>query len=240
MNSALYPVIRQLEHAASIAAGEAPEVKLDRLEALLRQATPDIAEAAPLIAALLSIPFEGRYGALEIAAQQQRVATLRALQDQLLGLARQEPVLFVLEDAHWIDPTTQELIAETVPRLADRRVLMLITHRPEWSDPFHGHGQVTTLSMTRLSRAQVAAMVRDVAGQELSENATARIVERTDGVPLFVEELTKAMVEASFELAEADVPVTLQASLMARLDRLGAAKEIAQIGGAAHLPHNPR
>ncbi len=230
VNSALYPVIRQLEHAASIAAGEAPEVKLDRLEALLRQATPDIAEAAPLIAALLSIPFEGRYGALEIAAQQQRVATLRALQDQLLGLARQEPVLFVLEDAHWIDPTTQELIAETVPRLADRRVLMLITHRPEWSDPFHGQGQVTTLNMTRLSRAQVAAMVRDVAGQELSENATARIVERTDGVPLFVEELTKAMAEAGFELAEADVPVTLQASLMARLDRLGAAKEIAQIG----------
>ncbi|MDG2286973.1 MAG: AAA family ATPase, partial [Alphaproteobacteria bacterium] len=230
VNSALYPVLRQLEHAAEIAANQTPDQKLDRLEALLRRATPDIAEAAPLIAAHLSIPFEDRYGPMEIGAQQQRVATLRALRDQLLGLARQEPVLFVLEDAHWIDPTTLELITEIVPRLTDQRVLMLITHRPEWQPPFQSQGQVTTLNMTRLSRAQVAAIVRDVAGQDLSERAIARITERTDGVPLFVEELTKAMSEAGFELAEADVPVKLQASLMARLDRLGAAKEIAQVG----------
>ena len=229
-NSALYPAIRQLELAAGIVAGEAPEAKLDRLETLLRQATPDIAEAAPLIASLLSVPFKQRYGGFEIAAQQQRIATLRALQDQLFGLARQEPVLFVLEDAHWIDPTTQELIATIVPRITDQRVLMLITHRPGWPDPFQGQGHVTKLNLTRLSRNQVAAMARAVAGQELGDNAIARIVERNDGVPLFVEELTKAIAEAGFDLADDDVPVTLQASLMARLDRLGPAKEIAQIG----------
>jgi len=139
-------------------------------------------------------------------------------------------VLFILEDAHWIDPTTLELIAEIVPRLTGQRILMLITTRPEWQAPFLGHGHVTTLNLTRLSRAQVAAIAQDVAGRALSENAIARITERTDGVPLFVEELTKAMAEVGFDLAEADVPVTLQASLMARLDRLGSAKEIAQIG----------
>ena len=136
----------------------------------------------------------------------------------------------MLEDAHWIDPTTQELIVETVPRLADRRVLMLITHRPEWRDPFQGRGHVTTLNLTRLSRSQIAAMVRDIAGQAVPDAMLARIVERTDGVPLFVEELTKAMVEVGFTDSDDDVPVTLQASLMARLDRLGSAKEIAQIG----------
>ncbi len=230
VNSALYPAIRQFEHAAGFAAGDPAEAKLDRIEAVLRQAIPEIGEVAPLIAALMSVPFEGRYGALDIPPQQQRVATLRALSDQLLGLAREEPVLFVLEDAHWIDPTTQELIVATVPRLADRRVLILITHRPEWSDPFQGQGHVTALNMTRLSRMQIGVMVRDVAGQELSDKVVARIVERTDGVPLFVEELTKAMAEAGFDLADEDVPVTLQASLMARLDRLGTAKEIAQIG----------
>jgi class 3 adenylate cyclase len=230
VNSALYPAIRQLERAADLTAGDAPDAKLDRIEALLRQATPEIREVAPLIAALLSIPFEARYGALDMSPQQQRVATLKALGDQLLGLARDEPVLFVLEDAHWIDPTTQELIVETVPRLVDRRVLMLITHRPEWRDPFHGQGHVSNLDMARLSRAQIGAMVRNVAGRDLPDEVVARIVERTDGIPLFVEELTKAMAEAGFDLADEDVPVTLQASLMARLDRLGPAKEIAQIG----------
>ncbi|MHC4447238.1 MAG: ATP-binding protein [Planctomycetota bacterium] len=230
VNSALYPAIRQLELAAGMVVGEAPDAKLDRLEALLQQASPDVAKAAPLMAALLSIPSEGRYGALKISAQQQRVATLGALQNQLLGLARHEPVLFVLEDAHWIDPTTLELITTVVPRLADQPVLMLITHRPECQDPFQGQGHVTKLNLTRLSRAQVAAIVRDVAGKMVTDDVIARIVERTDGVPLFVEELTKAMAEANFNLADADVPVTLQGSLMARLDRLGPAKEIAQIG----------
>lgn len=230
VNTALHPAIRQFEHAAGIAADDAAVVKLDRIEAVLRQASADIAQVAPLIAALLSIPFEDRYGALDMAPQQQRTATLRALSDQLLELARNEPVLFVLEDAHWIDPTTQELIVETVPRLTNRRVLMLITHRPEWRDPFHGLSHVTTLNMTRLSRTQIGEMVHDVAGRDLPEATVTRIVERTDGVPLFIEELTKAMAEAGFDLADEDVPATLQASLLARLDRLGPAKEIAQIG----------
>lgn len=230
INSALYPAIRQIEHAAGIAQGEAAGAKLAKLEKLLRMATPDIDEVAPLIAALLSIPFDERYDALEIPASQQRIATLRALQEQLFALAQKEPVLFVLEDAHWIDPTTLELVSAIVPRLAAQRVMVLITHRPEWQDPFHGHGHVARINMTKLSRTQIAEMARDVAGNALPQSTIARIIERTDGVPLFVEELTKAMAEAGYELAEADVPVTLQASLMARLDRLGSAKEIAQIG----------
>lgn len=230
MNSAFYPAIRQLEQAAGIVASEASEAKLDRLEALLRQATPDIAESAPLLAALLSIPSEARYDRLEISAQQQRVATWRALRDQLFGLARHQPVLVVIEDAHWIDPTTLELVNTIVPRLVDERVLLLVTHRPEWQDPFQAQGHITKLNLTRLSRAQVAEIVRDVAGRMVSADAIARIAERTDGVPLFVEELTKTMAETSFDLADDDVPVTLQASLMARLDRLGPAKELAQIG----------
>ncbi|MEQ9638954.1 MAG: adenylate/guanylate cyclase domain-containing protein [Alphaproteobacteria bacterium] len=230
VNSALYPAIRQLEFAGGFATGATAEARLDRLEGLLRQATPDVAEVVPLIAALLSIPFEARYGVLEIEPQQQRMATMRALQGQLLGLARKEPILFVLEDAHWIDPTTRELIATIVPHLADQRVMMLITHRPEWQDPFQGQGHVTRLNLSRLSRTQIAAIVRDVAGQAVTEEAIARVVERTDGVPLFVEELTKAMAEVGFSLSDDEVPVTLQASLMARLDRLGPAKEIAQIG----------
>ena len=230
VNSALYPPTRQLEHDAGIAAGETAEAKLDRLEAFLRQMTTDFADDLPLIAALLSIPFEARYGASEMTAEQERMATLRALRNQLFSLARDEPALFVLEDAHWIDPTTQELIGEIVPRLTDRPVLMLITHRPEWVSPFQGLGHVTALNLSRLSRAQMATMVRDVAGRALTDEVIARIVRRTDGVPLFVEELTKAMAEVGFDTTDADVPVTLQASLMARLDRLGPAKEIAQIG----------
>lgn len=230
VNSALYPAIRQLEFAAGFVAGDTPEARLDRLEDLLRQATPDVANVAPLFAALLSLPFEARYGAMGIEPQQQRIETLRALQDQLAGLAREEPVLFVLEDAHWIDPTTRELIAAIVPNLIGQRVLMLITHRPEWQDPFQGQGHVTRLNLTRLSRSQIGVMVREIAGRDVSDEAVARIAERTDGVPLFVEELTKAMAEAGFDLADDEVPVTLQASLMARLDRLGPAKEIAQIG----------
>ncbi len=234
VNTALHPVIQQLEHGAGIEAGDAAAARLDKLEALLRQGATNITDIAPLMAALLSLPVEERYGALDLTPAQQRVATLRGLQDHLLGLAAHELLVVVLEDAHWIDPTTQQLIAEMVLRLVDQRVLVVMTHRPEWVHPFQGHGHVTTISLTRLSRAQVADMVRELASRHLPEAIVARIVERTDGVPLFVEELTKAIVEAGtdagFDSLEDDVPVTLQASLMARLDRLGSAKEIAQIG----------
>ncbi|MEX0281232.1 MAG: AAA family ATPase [Arenibacterium sp.] len=229
-NSVLYPAIRQFEYALGFATGESVETKLDKLEDILRKATPDISKVAPLVASLLSIPFTNRYDVLDQTPQQQRSETLRALRNQLLGLATEQPVLFVLEDAHWIDPTTQELIVTTVPRLTDQRVLMLITHRPEWRLPFQGPGHVTALNMTRLSRSQIGEIVRDVAKGVVPEEVIARIVDRTDGVPLFVEELTRAMAETNFAFGDEDVPVTLQASLMARLDRLGLAKETAQIG----------
>jgi class 3 adenylate cyclase/tetratricopeptide (TPR) repeat protein len=230
LNSALHPVIRQLEHAAGIAAGDSEESKLDKLEALLRQSSSAIEESVPLFAALLSIPHRDRYGATDLAPQQQRNAILQALQQQLFGLSAQEPVLFILEDAHWIDPTTHDLIIELVPQIADRPIMMLISHRPEWTGSFHGQGHVTALNLTRLSRSEVDKMAVDIAGQELPSEAIAQIVERTDGVPLFVEELTKSVLETGFIPDRTEVPVTLQGSLMARLDRLGAAKEIAQIG----------
>lgn len=230
LNSALHPVIRQLERAAGIAAVDSDETKLDKLEALLRQSSAAIEESAPLIAELLSIPHQDRYGDMALAPQQQRNAILRALQQQLLGLAAQQPVLFILEDAHWIDPTTHDLITELVPQIADRPIMVLISHRPEWTGSFQGQVHVTALNLTRLSRSEVDKMVVDIAGQDLPSEAIAQIVERTDGVPLFIEELTKSVLETGFVPDRTEVPVTLQGSLMARLDRLGAAKEIAQIG----------
>ena len=230
VNTALHPVIQQLEHAAGLVVEQSAQEKLDKLECLLRQGSPESATETALFAALLSIPFEERYGCLEMAPSEQRIATMRALQDQLLALAAKTPILFVLEDAHWIDPTTEELIVDVVPRLRHRRVLMLITHRPEWSDPFQGQAHVAALQLTRLARKQVAEMVRELAGQHLPDDALARIAERTDGIPLFVEEMTKSLIEAGFSALDSDVPVTLQASLTARLDRLGAAREVAQIG----------
>ena len=229
-HSALFPAIQQLEKAAGFVPGESSDEKLDKLETVLRAAMPEIEQMAPLIAALLSIPADARYGPSMMSSGQQRAATLLALQDQLIGLASHEPVLFVLEDAHWVDPTTVEMITTILSRLIDQRIMMLITHRPEWQDPFQSFGQITRLNLSRLSRAQVAAIVRDIAGRDAPEEAITRVVERTDGIPLFVEELTKAVAEAGFDLSDDEVPATLQASLMARLDRLGPAKEIAQVG----------
>lgn len=230
VNTAFHPVIQQLSYAAGLTDDEPADNKLDKLEALLALASANIGNVVPLFAALLSLPYEHRYGALNHAPEQQRLLTLRALGNQLIGLAQDKPVLFLVEDAHWIDPTTQDLIADTVPRIIDRPVMMLITHRPEWSAPFLAQAQVSTLNLNRLSRTQGAELVRAIAGTYLSDEAIARIVERTDGIPLFVEELTKSLVEAGIDIEEADIPATLQGSLMARLDRLGTAKEIAQIG----------
>ena len=239
-DSALYPFIAQLERAAGFARDDTVEAKLDKLQALLAPSTRDDDEIA-LLSELLSLPSSA--ADLNVSPQRKREKLFEALLDQLEAEARQRPVLMVFEDAHWIDPTSRELLDLTVDRVRRLRVLLVITFRPEFQPPWGGRAHVTSLALNRLGERDGEALVHKLAGNAaLSSDIVAEIVERTDGVPLFVEELTKAVLEsaaqgdrvaavlATTSLAALSVPATLHASLMARLDRLGpAAKEIAQI-----------
>ncbi len=221
-DSALWPVIQQLNHAAGLDAADPLEVRLDKLEALLERAGGR--EAAPLIADLLGLDGAARYGPLNLTPQAQRARTLRALAEQLRGLAARQPVLMVLEDAHWIDPTTLELIEQCLDRIADARVLLLLTSRPDRQPQVAAHPHVTRLTLNRLGRAGVEAIVARLGGDHLPGATLDAIIARTDGVPLFVEELTKAVLETG----EASIPASLHDLLMARLDRIPEVKEVAQ------------
>jgi class 3 adenylate cyclase/predicted ATPase len=224
-DSALWPVIQQLGHAAGFVAGEPNEARLDKLEVLLARASDEPKATAALIADLLGLDDQARYGALNLTPQAQRAQTLEALVQQLLGLANRQPVLVVLEDAHWVDPTTLELMEQCLDRIADARVLMLLTSRPDHQSELAGHPHVTRLTLNRLGRAGVHTIVKRLGGEALSVEVIDAIIDRTDGVPLFVEELTKAVLEAG----EASIPASLHDSLMARLDRIPEVKEVAQI-----------
>ena len=237
-DSALHPMIQQLLRAASIGHAEGVELQLDRLEALLEGA--DRAEVA-LIAALLGIEGAGRYGDLGLTPEQQRARTFDALLNQVVRVSRREPVFWVLEDAHWIDPTTLELVALCLDRVADIPVLAVITARPDFLHDFGKRKHITRMSLERLGRNQIAAMVSNLAhGKSLPEAVLSEIATKTDGVPLFVEELTKTVLESGI-LQETDdafvldgplqrlsVPASLHDSMMARLDRHQALKEVAQ------------
>jgi predicted ATPase len=216
-------------------------VKIDKLDAILAQSSTSANDAA-LFAEMLSLPNDGRYPALDLAPEQRRQKTLEALVSQMEALARQNPVLMVFEDAHWTDPTSLEVFDRVVDRIRKLRVLLLVTFRPEFEAPWIGQPQVTALTINRLTQRDVGAMIDRVVGNKLIP-ATLRqdIIERTDGIPLFVEEMTKAVLEAEGAAEHAvaavpsptmAVPASLHASLMARLDRLGTAKEVAQIGAA--------
>jgi predicted ATPase len=242
-DSALFPIIGQMERAARLAHDDSPRVKLDKLDALLAQTSTSANDAA-LFAEMLSLPNDGRYPALDLAPEQRRQKTLEALVSQAETLARQSPVLMILEDAHWTDPTSLEVFGRVVDRIRTLRVLFLVTFRSEFEAPWIGQPHVTAVTINRLTQRDVDAMIDRVVGNNLIP-ATIRqdIVERTDGIPLFVEEMTKAVLEADSESAAERavaavpspalaVPASLHASLMARLDRLGPAKEVAQIGAA--------
>jgi class 3 adenylate cyclase/predicted ATPase len=242
-DSALYPVIVQLERAAGFARDDGPETKLDKLGTLLGPAG-EIGDIS-LLVELLSLPGGDRFKPLVLSPQRKKERTLAALLRQLEGLARTQPVLMIFEDLHWIDPTSREFLDLVLARIDHLPVLLVATFRPEFQPPWAGQAHVAVIALNRLGRNDGAAMVERLAGNAalLPQDVVAEIVERTDGVPLFVEEMTKAVLEAGVERgreiaasvpgAGLGVPATLQASLMARLDRLGpAAKGIAEIGAA--------
>ena len=240
-DSAFYPIIGQMERAAGFAHDDTPQARLDKLDALLAQTSTSKQDAA-LFAEILSLPNDGRYPALELASQQRRQRTLDALFAQIEALARQSPVLMIFEDVHWIDPTSLEALGRVVDRIANLGVLLIVTFRPEFEPPWIGRPHVTSLTINRLPRREVEAMIDRVVGNKLLPTSIRQdIIERTDGIPLFVEEMTKAVLEAESEggarqtaaavpSSALAVPASLHASLMARLDRLGPAKEVAQIG----------
>jgi class 3 adenylate cyclase/predicted ATPase len=249
-DSVLYPIINQMERAAGFTHSDTGQMKLDKLDAILALSSTSRQDAA-LFAEILSIPNDGRYPTLELTPQQRRQKTLEALFTQVQMFARKNPVLMIFEDAHWSDPTSLEAFGRTVDRIATLPVLLLITFRPEFEPPWIGQPHVTVLTINRLTRPEVDAMIdRLIGNKQFSANVRQDIIERTDGIPLFVEEMTKAVLEAeshseaeraaaAVPSAAVAVPATLHASLMARLDRLGGpAKEVAQIGAAIGREHS--
>jgi predicted ATPase len=241
-DSAFYPIINQLERAAGFDRDDNAQVRADKLDALLAQASAT-SEDNRLIADLLSLPDIGRYPKLVLSPQQRRLRTIEALLGQLDGLAHQRPILHIFEDIHWIDPTSLETMDRTIELIRRRPVLLLMTCRPEFTPPWVGQPHVTMMALGRLDQQDGMALIQRIVGNNaLPAEMVTEIMERTDGVPLFIEELTKAVLESrAMGAAAADmlsvvptrtVPATLHASLMARLDRLGPARELAQIGAA--------
>jgi predicted ATPase len=229
-DSALYPFIDQLGRAAGFAPKDSPAMRLEKLEGLLFRAAPPDEDAA-LIAHLLSLPASDRQALPNLSPQRKKERTLEALLRQLEGLARQQPVIMLFEDAHWIDPTSRELLDLTVERVGSLPVLLIVTFRPEFQPPWTGQPQVTTLALNRLDRRDRTVLVEQIAGgKALPDEVVAQIADRTDGVPLFVEELTKSVLESGVPLV--GIPTTLHDSLMARLDRLSSVRRVAQIGAA--------
>ena len=242
-DSALYPIISQMERAAGLTREDTTQAKLDKLDALLVQSSTSTQDMA-LFAEMLSLTNDGRYPTLNLTPEQRRQRTLEALILQMQTLTRFSPVLMVFEDAHWTDPTSLEVFGRVVDRIRTLRVLLVVTFRPEFEPPWIGRPHVMALTINRLGERDIGAMIERLVGNKfLPASIRQDIIERTDGIPLFVEEMTKAVLEAGSEGAAEHavgavpspalaVPASLHASLMARLDRLGAAKEVAQIGAA--------
>jgi predicted ATPase/class 3 adenylate cyclase len=244
-NSALRPFIAQLERAAGFKGDDTPEQRLVKLEALLDGGTARIRNMAPLFAALLSIPFGERYPPVTLNPMQQRRRTLAAWLDLFESRARKQPTLLLFEDAQWADATSLELLDLTVERVRELPVLALLTFRQDFESPWVGRPNVATLTLKRLEQNEVESVVaRVTGGRALPSEVMKQIVAKTDGNPLFVEELTKAVLEGGILIADSEgfrldgplpplaIPATLQDSLMARLDRLVQVKEIAQVGAA--------
>jgi class 3 adenylate cyclase/predicted ATPase len=242
-DSALYPFIRQMERAAGLAHDDSPQARLDKLDALLAQ-TSTSAQDAALFAEMLSLTNDGRYPVIELTPQQRRQRTLEALSARMEALTRASPVLIIFEDVHWIDATTLEVLGRAMDQIQTLRMLLIVTFRPEFDPPWIGRPYVAALTINRLGQRDIDAMIDHLVGNKgLPASIRQDIIKRTDGIPLFVEETTKAVLESGCEgeaprtesaapSPSAAVPASLHASLMARLDRLGPAKEVAQVGAA--------
>jgi len=243
-DSALFPYIDQLGRAAEFERDDPPAARLKKLEESLARAAPPEDDVA-LLADLLSLPGSKRRPLPNLSPQRKKERTLEALIRQLEGLARLQPVVMVLEDAHWIDPTSRELLDLTVEHVRSLPVLLIVTFRPEFQPPWTGQAQVTVLTLNRLDRRDRTSLVAQIAGgKALPKEVIDQIVDRADGVPLFVEELTKSVLESGLLREETDryvldgalppfaIPTTLHASLLARLDRLASVRVVAQIGAA--------
>lgn len=228
--SPLLPVIGLLERALFPSAGETAEEKLSRLESFLRLHHFSLAESVPLFAPLLSLPTEGRYPPPALTPDVRRKKTLEALVALFSEMAESKPLVAVIEDLHWADPSTLELLGLLLDDLAAQRLFLIVTFRPGFQPPWGHRSQGVQLALNRLSDQETGALVDRVAGSErLPADVRQQIIARTDGIPLFVEELTKTLLEAGGIGTEQDIPSTLNGSLMARLDRLRTGKEVAQM-----------
>jgi class 3 adenylate cyclase/tetratricopeptide (TPR) repeat protein len=228
-DSALFPVIKHLSRAAHFAAADSAAVRIEKLRASFAQRVASDAAALPLLAELLSIPADGLALPQSLTPAQRKATTIALLVDEIVGLGETDPVLLVLEDAHWVDATTLELMTRLADSIGGARLLAAVTARPDFMPPWQTRPHSTLLTLGRLGRADCARLVAGVAASgDLSAETVAAILDKTDGIPLFAEELTRSMVESA-DQAAATVPATLKDSLMARLDRLGPAREVAQI-----------
>ena len=244
-HSALYPFMTQLERAASFDPSSSSGAKLDKLEALLTPTATNLPRDLALIAELLGVPAEERYPALSVSPQQKRELTLTALLGQLKRAAATSPLLIVFEDVHWIDPTSLDLLDRAIACAADLPILLIVTVRPEFQPTWVGQPHVTILPLSRLGRRDSAGIIGSITKDKALPGAVVeQVLAHTDGVPLFIEELTSTLLESGLLRETIDryvldgplpplaIPTTLQASLMARLDRLGSVKDVAQIGAA--------
>lgn len=242
-NSALFPVIKQLEHDAQFSCCDAPEAKLDKLEKLLAKAEFDTSYAVPLFASLLSIPTKSSYLPLSFSPRQQKRLVLNALETRLTKRTEQEPLLVTFEDVHWVDPSTREFLDLLTKRVPELPILLVITCRPEFKPTWESYVRVTTRVLGHLPRHESERIVKALdPDSSLPPKTLEQILDYSDGLPLFLEELTKAALEARHEqdhrrdhattapVSNIRVPRTLHDSLLARLDRLGAQKQIAQVG----------
>jgi len=237
-NSILHPIRQHFERVAGFLPDDDDRARIDKLELALAESVRNNPESVSLMAAMLSIDIGDRYPPLNLTPQTQKELILRDLVEQIIGLAKKRPVLMIFEDTHWIDPTSQQALDLMVPRLAAHRVLMLITHRPGYEPAWSRLGHVSRVSLSRLGRRQAATIARNVDSDvALPAPILDQIIAKADGVPLFVEELTKALIESGIAAdndspvrPQVSIPATLQDSLMARLDQLGPGRQVAQIG----------
>jgi predicted ATPase len=236
-DSALYPVLELVRLGLGLAAEDAPAAKIARMEAQLGGVGLDLARSVPLVAALFGIELPDRYTTPNLAPEALRARSLALLADWLLRLGREQPVVLLMEDFHWMDPSTVELIGQVLDQVPTVPVLLLVTYRPDFEPPWGQRSHLTPMLLARMTRAQLADLVRKAArGRDLPDAWVDEVIRRADGVPLFAEELTRTLLDQSEEELPADgtlplhIPETLQDALMARLDALGPVKELAQVG----------